>query len=168
MKKLLLFLTLIITSAVTCLAQTDKVYKHNGEVLEVQVKEISASIIKYSFPNETLLQSLGKYAVAKIVYSSGREEKISDFIKFENSSDFEKCIILASKDEAVGLIDKGEVVGKTAAISYQTPGTANKASLNRIRKAAMELGAPFILIEENTTSGARGQAIRRGRAFGYK
>jgi hypothetical protein len=168
MKKLFFAIALFVGCIFSCMAQIDKIYKHNGDILEVQVKEISASIIKYSFPNETLLQSLGKYAVAKIVYSSGREEKISEFIKFENSSDFEKCIILANKDEAVGLIDKGEVVGKTAAISYQTPGTANKASLNRIRKAAMELNAPFILIEENTSAGARGQAIRRGRAFGYK
>lgn len=168
MKKLIFLFSIIFTMLLNSNAQSDKLYKHNGEVLQVQVKEISAGVIKYSYPNETVVQTVGKKAVEKIVYASGREEKISDFIKLENDSDYEKVVLLNDKEEAIGLVDKGEVVGKTAAISYQTPGTANKASLNRIRKAAAQLNAPFILIEENTTSGARGQAIRRGHAYGYK
>ncbi|MFM8738908.1 MAG: hypothetical protein ACKOC0_01745, partial [Cytophagales bacterium] len=132
--------------------------------------EITSANIKFSFPGESLIQNIGKPAVAKIVYGSGREEIVSEYVSLKNDSDFEKIVILTSKDETIGLVDKGEVVGKTAAISYQTPGTANKASLNRIRKAALKLNAPFILIEDvsHVGLGMSGQSIRRGRAFGYK
>jgi len=160
-----------LTTLITCFyghAQTDKLFKHDGNTIEVQIKEITEGVLKYSFPNETLTRSMGKNSVAKIVYSNGQEEKISDFITIENEADFEKVVILSTKDETVGLVDKGVVRGKSGGSAFQTPETQNKVSLSKIRKAAAKLNAPFVWIEETVTAGHFGQSVRRGHAYSYK
>lgn len=170
MKKIL-FSLLFCLSAVAAFAQTDKIVLHNGKTIEANVKETTSQFVKYSFPGETLVQTLGRPAIASITYVSGRSETISEKVVVLGEADFEKVVILTTTDQAAGLVEKGDVQGKTAAISYQTGATANKASLNRIRKAAAKLGAQFVLMTESTGGGFAGfgasQSIRRGVAYSY-
>ncbi len=49
--------------------------KHTGEKLDVKIVKVSEFTISYTYPNETAEQTIGKYAVAKIEYASGRKEE---------------------------------------------------------------------------------------------
>ncbi len=168
----LLSICLLLSSSVV--AQIDSVYKHSGEVIAVNVKEVTSFAVKYTFPGETVVQSIGKPAVERVKYASGRTEQVSEKIVIRTEFDFEKVQVLTHPDEATGLVPKGEVEGKTAGfLSYQTAGTAKKASMNRIRKAAAKLGAPFILMIETANVGVgvglgSAQSIRNGTAYSYK
>src|ERR1043165_932306 len=92
----------------------DKIFLHNGKDMDVKIIKVSEFTISYSYPNETAEQTIGKYAVGKIKYSSGREEKITDKILVSGKDDWEKVMILEKAEEAVGLKSLGEVDGKTS------------------------------------------------------
>lgn len=47
------------------LAQTDKVFLHNGNTMEVSVKSISSGLITYSYPNEVMTQEISAQQVEK-------------------------------------------------------------------------------------------------------
>ena len=98
-KKTILF---ILSAFIFCstFAQTpgtpsDKIYKHSGEVLDVNVIKVGETTITYKYPGEDAEQVIGKLAVDKIVYAgSGRTEEISDKIEIENKDDWEKVQII--------------------------------------------------------------------------
>src|SRR6185312_6380542 len=93
---------------------SDKVYKHSGEVLDVKVIKVSEFAITYKYPGEDAEQVIGKLAVNKIVYSSGRTEEISDKIVVSGKDDWDKVQIITDKAQVVGLKKGEEVRGKTS------------------------------------------------------
>lgn len=56
MKKIFLAFFVCIGLPIMLLAQTDKVFLHNGNTMEVSVKSISSGLITYSYPNEVMTQ----------------------------------------------------------------------------------------------------------------
>lgn len=169
------FLMLLAVSFVTTLAlgqtgQTDKMYKHSGEKLDVKIIKVGEFTISYTYPNEQAEQTIGKYAVAKVEYgSSGRKEEITEKIVINGKDDWEKVVILEDVANTVGLKKQGEIKGKTAGmLSYRTSGNADKKSMERLKKEAAELGAPFILMMSEKESRFTTQAIKKGFAYSYK
>jgi sRNA-binding regulator protein Hfq len=78
MKKTLLILTLIVTSVISAFAQSDKIYKHSGELVEGNVVRVAEYTIIFKYANENAEQTISKYAVEKIVYGqSGRVENVT-------------------------------------------------------------------------------------------
>ncbi|HET7361585.1 MAG TPA: hypothetical protein VFI78_06605, partial [Salinimicrobium sp.] len=57
----------------------DKIYRKNGDTLNVNVTEILLDAVKYKLYNETdgPVYSLDKQRILKIVYQNGREETFS-------------------------------------------------------------------------------------------
>ena len=81
MKNLLFVLSLFIS--VAAFSQNDKIYMHNGKTIEGTVVRVAEFTLIFKYANEDAEQTVGKYAVEKIVYSkSGREEKVTDKIQF--------------------------------------------------------------------------------------
>lgn len=150
-------------------AQNDRMYKHTGEKLDVKILKVGEFTINYSFPNETAEQTIAKYAVGKIEYASGRKEDITEKIVINNSDDWEKVIILEDVTATVGLKRQGEIRGKTSGmLSYRTAGNADRKSLERLKKEAAELGAPFVLLTSEKDSKWTTQSIKKGFAYSYK
>lgn len=150
-------------------AQADKMIKHTGEKLDVKIVKVSEFTISYTYPNETAEQTIGKYAVAKIEYASGRKEDITEKVVIAGKEDWEKVVILEEATQSVGLKKQGEVTGKTAGmLSYRTSGNADKKSMERLKKEAAELGAPFVLVTKEKDSRWTTQSIKRGVAYSYK
>jgi hypothetical protein len=53
--------------------------------------------------------------------------------------------------------------------SYNTAGSADKKAAKRIKEAAAEIGAPFILMTSDKSDGfGVKQAIKKGIAYSYK
>src|SRR5262249_3695481 len=111
-KKHLFALLFSVTFSLVLFAQ-DKMVLHSGKSVDVKIIKLSEFTITYSYPNETAEETIGKYAVDKIKYASGREEKVSDKIAIAGKDDWEKVLILEKAEQAVGLKSLGEVDGKT-------------------------------------------------------
>lgn len=147
----------------------DKMYKHTGEKLDCKILKVGEFTITFTYPNETAEQTIGKYAVAKLEYASGRKEDITEKVVISDKDDWEKVIILEDVAAAVGLKRQGEIKGKTAGmLSYRTAGNADKKSMERLKKEAAELGAPFVLLTSDKDSRWSSQSIKKGFAYSYK
>ena len=171
MKKIITVLVLTL-SALFSFAQTaDKMKKHSGETLDVKVIKVNEETISYKYPGEDAEQTIGKFAVASITYgSSGRKEEITEKIEISDKGDWEKVQIITTISQVVGLKKGEEVKGKTAGlISYNTAGSADKKATKRLKEAAAELGAPFILLTSDKSDGfGVKQSMKKGVTYNYK
>ena len=171
MKKIITVLVLTL-SALFSFAQTaDKMKKHSGETLDVKVIKVNEETISYKYPGEDAEQTIGKFAVASITYgSSGRKEEITEKIVISDKGDWEKVQIITTISQVVGLKKGEEVKGKTAGlISYNTAGSADKKATKRLKEAAAELGAPFILLTSDKSDGfGVKQSMKKGVTYNYK
>jgi hypothetical protein len=167
-KSFMLLAVLFVTTL--AFGQSDKMYKHTGEKVEVKILKVGEFTISFTYPNEQAEQTIGKYAVAKIEYgSSGRKEDITEKIVIGGADDWEKVVILEDVSYSVGLKKQGEIRGKTGGMfSYRTSGNADKKSMERLKKEAAELGAPFVLLMSEKESRFTTQSIKKGFAYSYK
>jgi sRNA-binding regulator protein Hfq len=173
MKKII-FVALILVSIVAS-AQVDKIYKHNGEVVEGKVVKLEEYTIIFKYDGEDAENTVGKYAVGKIVYGkTGRVEEVTEKIVVNGEDDWEKVVILEDKSYIAGLKKAGEVRGKTGLINFQTGNTGDKKASKKLKMDAAKLGCPFVLMTaDKTTVGANSnalggsQAIKTGVAYKY-
>ena len=173
MKKLVLLAVLLVTAAVS--AQTDKIYKHNGETVDGKVIRNEEYVIVFKYDGEDAENSMSKYAIEKIVYGkSGRTEDITEKIVVNSENDWEKVVIFEEKDYIAGLKKVGEVRGKTGLINFQTGNTGDKKAEKKLKMDAAKIGAPFIFMTaDKATVGASSnslggsQAIKKGIAYKY-
>ena len=95
-------------------AQADKIYKHNGEVIDGKVVKLEEFTIIFKYDGEDAENTLSKYAIEKIVYGkSGRVEEVTEKIVVKTEDDWEKVVILEDKAFIAGLKKGDEVRGKT-------------------------------------------------------
>lgn len=99
MKNLFLFFALstFFLSNAQVNAQVDKIYKHNGDIINGKVIKIGEFTISFSYENEETEYVVSKYAVEKIIFKTGRTESISEKIIIEGESDWEKVVIIEDK-----------------------------------------------------------------------
>src|SRR6476659_6233961 len=145
MKKLLFIFTLLIS--VAAFAQNDKIYLHNGKTIEGTVVRVAEFTLIFKYANEDAEQTVGKYAVEKIVYGkSAREEKVTDKISVLSKDDWEKVVMLVDKSEVAGLTKVNEVKGKTAMINYRTAAGSSAKAEKDLKQKVAEVGCAFLLM----------------------
>lgn len=108
------FLSLIASLFVLFAFSQDKMYKHDGEKIDVKIVKVAEFTIVYKYPGEDAEQTIGKLAVAKIVYGSGRTEQVSDKVVVSGKDDWESVQIIEDKSQVIGLKKKDEIRGKTS------------------------------------------------------
>ena len=169
MKKTLAFLFCSLCLLANSFGQ-DKMFKHSGQVLDVKIVKVSEFSITYKYPGEDAEQTIGKLAVGKITYASGRSEDMSEKITIGSKDDWEKVQIITDKAQVVGLKAGEEVRGKTSGfLTYNTAGSADKKATRKLREAAAELGAPYILLTSDKSDGfGAKQSIKNGTTYNYK
>lgn len=174
MKKLLS--TLFLAFAMMVAFATDKIFLHSGKTIDGKVVKVDDFEIIYKYEGEDAEQTLGKRAVEKIQYSSGRTEQISEKIVVKGKDDWEKVEILLDKSEIVGLKKVGEVKGKNFA-AY-SGARADKKANQKLLQAAAEMGCPFVYMtaDKQTSSGGgwggwggggSNQSLKKGIAYTY-
>lgn len=174
MRKNLSFLFLALLAVISSFAQagqtSDKLYKHSGQTLDVKVIKVGDFNINFKYPGEDAEQTIGKLAVSKIAFGSGRTEEISEKIIVSDKDDWEKVQIIGNEAELVGLKKGDEVRGKTSGLlTYNTAGSADKKATRKIKEAAAEMGAPFVLMTSEKSDGfGVKQSIKNGIAYSYK
>ena len=156
-------------------AQNDKIYKHSGEAVEGKVIRIDEYTIVFKYDGEDAENTIGKYAVEKIIYGkTKRQEDVTEKIVINGEDDWEKVVILEDKGYISGLKKVGEVRGKTGLINFQTGNTGDKKAQKKLKMDAAKQGCPFVLLTaDKTTVGANSnalggsQAIKTGVAYKY-
>jgi sRNA-binding regulator protein Hfq len=154
MKKILSLLLIMFVTVVS--AQTDKIYKHNGETIDGNVMRVEEYTIVFKYAGEDAENTISKYAIEKIVYGkSGRTEDVTEKIVIKSKDDWEKVIILEEKSYIAGLKKGDDVRGKTGLINYHTGNTGDKKAEKKLKMDAAEKGYPFILMTaDKATVGA--------------
>jgi hypothetical protein len=157
------------TTATTPAATSDKLYKHTGDVIDVKIIKVGENTITYKYPGEDAEQVIGKLAISKIIYSSGRTEDISEKVMVAEKDDWEKVQIVTDPAQVVGLKKGEEVRGKTGMFSYNSANSADKKAARKIKEAAAEAGAPFVLLtsDKSDNFGVK-QSIKNGVLYTYK
>jgi len=168
MRTIILTLSLFISLAVS--AQNDKIYLHNGKNIEGTVLKVAEFTVVFKYANEDAEQTVGKYAVAKIVYGkSSREEKVSDKIVVSSKDDWESVVILEDKSEVAGLTKVDDVKGKTATFYnfHSSSGNDRKAE-QKLKQDAAAMGCPFILLTADKDANlVSRQSVKKGIAYKY-
>lgn len=175
MKKFIVLFSLLIGSA-TLFAQSDEITKHSGEVVKGKVIKVEEYVIVYKYEGEDAENSIGKYAIEKIVYGkSGRVEEVTEKIVVSSEDDWERVVILEDKSYIAGLKKGDEVRGKTGLINYHTGNTGDKKAEKKLKMAAAAAGCPFILMTaDKATVGANSnqlggsQVVKKGIGYRYK
>jgi len=159
-----LTLLLLLAFAGNTVAQTDKLYRHNGETPNVKIIKVGEYSITYTYAGETALQTISKYAVAKIEYASGRTDEISEKIVVKEKDDWEKVAFLEDKACTVGLRKVAEI----NAWSYGwTSGNSDKRVTKKVKSAAIEKGGRFIFVESEKDNSYTGEATKRAVVYTY-
>ncbi len=157
--------------AISQVSPNDKIYKHTGEIIQVKVIKVGEDDITFKYPNEDAEQTIGKLAVDKIEYSSGRFEKISDKVVVNGKGDWEKVQIVTDANTVVGLRKGEEIAGKTSSwISYNTQAGADKKATKHIKESAAEHNAPYVLITADKNSSnwnGISQGLKKGVIYTY-
>jgi len=174
MKKIILLLAMVFSFGIAN-AQLDKIYKHSGEIVEGKVLRLDEYTIVFKYDGEDAENTIGKYAVEKIIYGkTKRQEDVTEKIVINGEDDWEKVVILEDKAYIAGLKKVGEVRGKTGLINFQTGNTGDKKAAKKLKMDAAKLGCPFVLqVSDKTTVGANSnalggsQAIKTGVAYKY-
>ena len=156
-------------------AQNDKIFKHSGETVEGKVIRLEEYTVVFVYEGETAENTIGKYAIEKIVYgSSGRVEEVTEKIDVTGKDGWENVVILEDKSYIAGLSKGGEVRGKTGLINFQTGNSGDRKAEKKLKMDAAEMGCPFILLTaDKTTVGANSnmlggsQSIKKGVAYKY-
>ncbi|POY41306.1 hypothetical protein C3L50_01930 [Flavobacterium alvei] len=176
MKKIILLFAIAMFSG-SIYAQVDVITKHNGEIVKGKVIRVDEYVVVYKYDGEDAENSIGKYAIEKIVYGkSGRVEEVTEKIVVNGENDWDKVIILEDKSYIAGLKKVGEIKGKTAFINMHTGNTGDSKADKKLKMEAAKLGCPFVFMtadKDINESGANGvsfgavQAIRKGIAYKY-
>lgn len=154
-----------------CFSQ-DVLFRHGASERKVNIIAVDDYAIKYAYPGETVVNSIGRAAVAKIIYSSGRVEQISELIDVTGNDGWKNVIITSNPNEVIGLVRAGEIKAKAGGYwsMRSTKGSDRKAT-ERIKREAAELGGHIVFIQQHETSG-RGfyknpESIQSGVAYSY-
>lgn len=168
MNKILLS-TLGCLLAVSAYSQ-DKLYTHKGDTLNVYVKEVNESSIRFTYPNEQSINTLSKNATEKIEYESGRVQQITEKIIINDYKDWEKVVITNLESDVQGLTKGKEMKAKAKGTTFTSQGRVEARAFDKLKKEAASKGYHTLLIL--TTTGKSGSPYSSAsssiRAIGYK
>lgn len=153
------FLSLSLFYSLNSFAQVDTIFQSNGEVLPVIVKEVNETSIKYVFPNEEVMNSISKNAVAKIHYKSGRVEEYSsslNLLEVQSGLDFENVQISKLESEISGLYKIDNIdVKASGATTMSSIAKIQERAYSKLKMAAAMIGSNVVLINQQNTESAQ-------------
>jgi hypothetical protein len=153
---------IIITSILLCNTvfgqKMDTIYTHNKTIV-CTIKEVGDENVKFSYPNEEILVSLSKNRIAKIIYTSGREEIFAEstsYRKIKGWEDWGNVLTTKVDDEVDGLYKLGDVSSKVkAGTSLSNLNKIKNKALRKIKIRAAMLGANVVYLSSDHTEGTR-------------
>jgi len=151
----------------------DTIVKHSGDRLEkVKVVAVNDYSIVFTYPGETATNTVGKAAVDKILFESGRVQQITEYISTKGRDGWERVLITDNPNEVIGLRRVGEVKSKAGGYwSFRSTKGSDRKATERIKKEVVELGGHVVFIQQHQTKGravySNPESIQSGVAYGY-
>lgn len=137
-------------------AQSDTIYV-NEEKIIANVKEITEDGVKFTYPNEELLNTLYKNSVNKIVFKTGRVQTFNESSSFKtitNFEDYEKVTITQVQSEVLGLNKIGDVSSKAVGTTVISNSEKVKdRAYNKLKMQAAMQGANIIYLTDMRSQG---------------
>jgi len=155
MKRTILLANLFFVTTFT-FAQNDTIFLNNEKIL-CSVKEITEDAVKFSYPEEELVNSIYKNSVQKIVFKNGRIQTFSESTSFKsikNVDDYENVSITQVESEIRGLFKIGEVSSKskgTTTLSNQE--RVKERAYRKLKIEAAMMGANVVFLTHQRTEG---------------
>ena len=175
MKKPILTILIILfsISAIFSQNQMDSIFTKN-EILVVNIKEVTEDVVKFSYPGETIQNSLNLSSVSKIVFRSGR---VQNFIgsrslrRVKNGLDWEYVTVLQTEHDVKGLYQLDQVSAKAkAATGWGSVGKMeNRAMRKLLIETAMNGGNVVYLTNQSSstrTQRSTSSSVLGGIAYG--
>lgn len=136
-------------------AQVDTIYSLNGEILPVNIKEITEKSVKFSYPNEDFLITISNNSILKIRFKSGR---IQEFVSHLNLKSVNSCLdwenvqISNIESEVNGLMKIKNIGAKAKGMTgLSSLAKLQDRAFNKLKMQAAMMGGNIIyIIEQNT------------------
>lgn len=130
----------------------DKIIEHTGDTINCNVSEVLEKEIKFSYKDETVINTISRNLVNKIIFSSGRIQNISEKIIIRSEDDWGKVIITNLESDVAGLKKVGEIQAKAnSGWSTTSEGKMQAKALEKLKKEAAKQGAFIVLILTGTS-----------------
>ena len=137
-------------------SQHDTIVTNNEKII-CTIKEITVDGVRFTYPDEDLINTIFKNTVEKITFKSGRVQQFAEATSFKTVSgpqDFDNVSITKVESEVKGLY-------KLANVSAKAKGTTVYANMERVkerayRKMKMEAamqGANVVFLTQQQTQG---------------
>jgi len=156
MKKRSLTGIAVLAFSLNSFAQTDTLYSNNKKIPCV-VKEITEDAVKYSYPNEDLINSVYKNSLQKIVFKSGRVQLFTESSSLKQVNgvrDYENVTVTAIENEIKGLYKIGDVSSKavgTTALANQE--RVKNRAYRKLKIQAAMMGGNIVYLTNQRTEG---------------
>jgi hypothetical protein len=158
-KSILLFLATFLFSTLSFAQSKNDVMHLMDGPKEVQIKEVSQHLVKFTYPQESTIYSISKHQIEKIEFASGRVENFeSPFKKIKGLENAEDVFVTYNFEEVTGLENVGQLFSKaTGVTSLSSMNNVKNRSLDKMKAEAAMIGANVVLI---------GNASSRGNTYG--
>jgi hypothetical protein len=163
--------SLFLALSASCFSQSDTIFKMNGEKLPVNVSEITDEVIKFTYPGESITNSIGISSVSNIHFKSGRKQEFSSTLNVKivkSCLEWENVQISKIESEVKGL-SKIDLVGAKAkgVTTMSSLAKLQDRAFNKIKiETAMLGGNVAYIIEQNTEESVSGGQYGGSKAPG--
>ena len=163
---------LLTTGANAQSAAVDSVYTNEG-TLAVNVKEITETGIRYTFPNEDVINTVFKNSVYRVKYKSGRVQSFTEALALApvtGGDDWEKVTLSKLEWEIKGLYKLEDVNAKAKGTTeFSNVNKVKNRAFDKLRMEAAMLGGNVVFLTDQATNGnlygSRFQAARSTETF---
>ena len=153
-------------------AAVDSVYTNEG-TLTVNVKEITETGIRYTYPNEDVVNTVFKNSVYWVKYKSGRVETFTEalaLVPVTGGDDWEKVALSKLEWEIKGLYKLEDVNAKAKGTTeFSNVNKVKNRAFDKLRMEAAMLGGNVVFLTDQATNGnlygSRFQSARSTETF---
>lgn len=158
MKKSALLATVLLGLSIPAISQRDTIYS-NREKFACVIREVTADAVRFSYPEEELINAVYKNSIQKIVFKSGRVQIFSEatsYKKINSVDDYEKVTISQVEGEVRGLYKLGEVSAKAkGATTVSNQERVKERAYQKLKIGAAMMGGNVIYLTQVRTEGNR-------------
>lgn len=136
-------------------AQTDTIFRMNGDLILANVTEINESSVRYEYPNESFSNDLNKSTIYKIHFKSGRKEEFASTLNVSNVKsciDWENVQISNIPSEVEGMFKIDDISAKSETWGGSV-GKMQSRTLKKIKIQTAMLGGNTCFITHQNTEG---------------
>lgn len=143
----------------------DKIITREGDTLNVSITKSTPESVEFTYPSETIINTLYKNSISRIVYSSGRAEEVAEKLnlhEINSADDWEKVAVTYSESDIKGMTKVKEITKSSLWGGSLGSGIGFDEALKKIKKEAAKNKCPIIWLVDYPTrhTAPRGGSVK--------